>query len=72
MESCCSVKALVGGVCGYDPKDRKCDSEIVPFCLAIRKSTITSLYSGAPLYGHPLYTDSFVCPDKTLIYFLQN
>ena len=27
-------------------------------------------YSGAPLYGHPLYTDSFVCPDKKLIYFL--
>ena len=43
MESCCSVKALVGGVCGYDPKDRKCDSQIVPYCLAIRKSTFTSL-----------------------------
>ena len=43
MESCCSVKALVGGVCGYDPKDRKCDSQIVPYCLAIRKSTVTSL-----------------------------
>ena len=27
-------------------------------------------YSGTPLYGHPLYTDSFVCPDKKLIYFL--
>ena len=23
-----------------------------------------------PLYGHPLYTDSFVCLDKKLIYFL--
>ena len=21
-------------------------------------------YSGTPLYGHLLYTDSFVCPDK--------
>ena len=30
MESCCSFKALVGGVCGYDPKDRKRDCEIVP------------------------------------------
>ena len=28
------------------------------------------IYSGTPLYGHPLYTDSFVCPDKKLIYFL--
>ena len=28
------------------------------------------LYSGTTLYGHPLYTDSFVCPDKKLIYFL--
>ena len=27
-------------------------------------------YSGTPLYGHPLYTDSFVCPDKKLICFL--
>ena len=45
MESCCSVKALVGGVCGYDPKDRKCDSAIVPCYLAIRKSTVTSLYN---------------------------
>ena len=44
MESCCSVKALVGGICGYDPKDRKCHSEIVPYCLAMRKSTVTSLY----------------------------
>ena len=30
MESCCSFKAFVGEVCGYDPKDRKRDSEIVP------------------------------------------
>ena len=30
MESCCSFKALVGGVCGYDPIDHKRDSEIVP------------------------------------------
>ena len=25
---------------------------------------------GTPIYGHPLYTDSFICPDKKLIYFL--
>ena len=25
---------------------------------------------GTLLYGHPLYMDSFVCPDKKLIYFL--
>ena len=43
MESYCSVKALVGGVCSYYPKDGKCDSEIVPYCLAVRKSTVTSL-----------------------------
>ena len=43
MKSFCSVKALVGGVWGYDPKGRKCDSEIVPYWLAIRKSTVTSL-----------------------------
>ena len=45
MESCCSVKVLVGGDYDYDPKDRKCDSEIVRYCLAIRKSTVTGLYN---------------------------
>ena len=30
MEGCCSFKALVGGVCGYNAKDRKRDTEIVP------------------------------------------
>ena len=30
MEGCCSFKAIVGGVCGYNPKDRKRDTEIVP------------------------------------------
>ena len=30
MEGCCSFKAIVGGVCGYNPKDRKRDAEIVP------------------------------------------
>ena len=32
--------------------------------------SIRTIYSGTLLYGHPLYTDSFVCPDKKLIYFL--
>ena len=30
MEGCCSFKALVGGVCGYNAKDRKRGTEIVP------------------------------------------
>lgn len=30
MEGCCSFKALVGGICGYDARDRKRDTEIVP------------------------------------------
>ena len=29
-------------------------------------------YNGTPLYGHPLITDSRVCPDEKLIYFLLN
>ena len=32
--------------------------------------SIRTIYSGTLLYGHPRYTDSFVCPDKKLIYFL--
>ena len=27
-------------------------------------------YRGTPLYGHPYITDSFVCPDGELTYFL--
>ena len=30
MEGCCSFKVIVGGVCGFNPKDRKRNSEIVP------------------------------------------
>ena len=30
MDVCCSFKALVGGVCGYNAKDRKRGTEIVP------------------------------------------
>ena len=30
MEGCCSFKSLIGGVCGYNIRDRKCETEIVP------------------------------------------
>ena len=30
MEGCCSFKSLIGGVCGYNIRDRKCKTEIVP------------------------------------------
>ena len=30
MEVCCTLKSIVGGVCGYDPKDRKRDTNILP------------------------------------------
>ena len=30
MEGCRSFKAIVGGVCGYNPKDQKLNTEIVP------------------------------------------
>ena len=30
MEGYCSFKAIFGGVCGYNTKDRKRKSEIVP------------------------------------------
>ena len=29
----CSLKAIVGGLCGYNQKDRKCYTEIVPSLL---------------------------------------
>lgn len=30
MEGCCSFKAIVGGICGYNTKDRQRKTEIVP------------------------------------------
>ena len=30
MEGCCSFKSLIGGVFGYNIRDRKCETEIVP------------------------------------------
>ena len=45
MEGCCSFKALVGGVCGYDTKDRKRSTEIVPLLSCDRDiSNHKSLY----------------------------
>ena len=38
MEGCCSFKAIVGGVCGYNLKDRKRDTEIAPL-LSCNKDT---------------------------------
>ena len=30
MEGCCSFKSLIGGVCGYNTRDRKRETEVVP------------------------------------------
>ena len=30
MEACCSFKSLVGSSCGFDAKDRKRQTQIVP------------------------------------------
>ena len=30
MEGCCSFKSLIGGVCGYNTRDRMRETEIVP------------------------------------------
>jgi len=30
MELCCTFKSIVGGICGFDPKDRNRSIEIVP------------------------------------------
>ena len=45
-------------------QERKCECVAAQF-----KSTFcNSCYTVEPLlYGHPLYTDSFICPDKKLI-----
>ena len=38
MDACCSFKSIVGGNCGFDRRDRKQDTEIVPL-LACSKPT---------------------------------
>ena len=40
MDGSCSLKALVGGVCGFSDKDRKRQTEIIT---AMRKLPITNL-----------------------------
>ena len=30
MEACCSLKSLVGSSCGFDAKDRNCQTQTVP------------------------------------------
>ena len=37
MEGSCSFKALVGGVCGFSDKDRKRQTEIIPFLSCNKK-----------------------------------
>ena len=47
---------------------------IKPFSEPLFKTPFTfknsTNHKWSPLYGHPLYTDSFVCRDKKLVYFL--
>ena len=36
MEGCCSLKSLISAVCGYNTRDRKRETEIVPLLLCTK------------------------------------
>lgn len=49
MEACCSFKTIVGSSCGFDAKDRKRQTEIVPLLSCtkdITKHLSTLSFSG--------------------------
>lgn len=49
MEVCCSFKSIVGGMCGFDTRDRKKETQIIPLlaCLkAISNHTASLGFSG--------------------------
>jgi hypothetical protein len=49
MEACCSFKSIVGGICGFDLRDRKQSTEIIPLITCtkdISKHKTTYNFSG--------------------------
>ncbi len=49
MQACCSFKSIVGGICGFDLRDRKQSTEIIPLhnCVKdISKHKTTYQFSG--------------------------
>jgi len=50
MEGCCSFKAIVGGVCGYNTTDRKRKSEVVALRLSCIKDINNDKFTKLILY----------------------
>ena len=51
MEVCCSLKSIVGGMCGFDTKDREKETQIIPLlaCSKAISSHIASLWFSGPV-----------------------
>lgn len=69
MEVSCSFKSLVGGSCGFDPKDRKRDATIIPL-LACKKEIsdhkTAFVFSGPENEVDLILSRAaiFICPDN--------
>ena len=49
MEACCTFKSIVGSSCGFDAKDRKCQTQIIPLVSCtknISKHLLSLSFSG--------------------------
>ena len=51
MEVCCSFKSIVGGMCGFDTRDRKRETQIIPL-LACSKAI--SNHTASPGFSSPI------------------
>ena len=77
MEVCCSFKSLVGGICGFDTRDRKKETQIIPLLACSReisnhtaslgfsgpKDEVDLILSRAALFTQPANIHSMtICP----------
>ena len=77
MEVCCSFKSLVGGICGFDTRDRKKETQIIPLLACSKdisnhtaslgflgpKDEVDLILSRVGIFTHPGNINSMtICP----------
>lgn len=77
MEVCCSFKSIVGGICGFDRRDKKKDTEIIPLLACSKqianhtaslgfsgpKDEVDLVLSRAAMFAQPAKISSMtICP----------
>ena len=64
MEGCCSFKLLIGGVCGYNTRDRMRETEIFLYFHAPRISPVMSRLSNLPVLK---MRSTLFCAERTYV-----